>query len=149
MCIRDRLLIKVPGMTRGGSQCDVPVISHDFFPTLLELAGAGPAALPAALDGVSLVPLLAGQDSLPRQELFWHYPHYWFGKAVTPFSVARVGDWKLIRFYEDGREELYHLRDDLSEQHDLAVQLPEKRRALGQRLDAWLRQVGAQMPAPR
>jgi arylsulfatase A-like enzyme len=63
--------------------------------------------------------------------------------------VARVGDWKLIRFYENNRDELYNLRDDLSEVRDLAAQEPEKRREVSQRLDEWLKDVGAQMPVPR
>lgn len=147
--LRVPLLVKVPGLTRPGSVCDTPVISQDFFPTLLELAGAEPAASRTALDGVSLVPLLRGAASLPRQELFWHYPHYWNGGKVSPYSVARVGDWKLIRFYETGREELYDLHADLAEQYDLAATRADKRKQLSARLDAWLKAVGAQMPIPR
>jgi hypothetical protein len=60
-----------------------------------------------------------------------------------------LGDWKLIRFYESGREELYNLKSDLSERNDLAAAIPGKRRELGARLDSWLREVGAQMPVPR
>jgi hypothetical protein len=60
-----------------------------------------------------------------------------------------VGDWKLIRFYETGTEELYNLHDDLSEQNNLAAANLEKRRELAARLDTWLKQVGAQMPVPR
>lgn len=145
--LRVPLLMKVPGMTRGGTHCDTPVISHDFFPTLLELAGGAPAT--DALDGVSFVPLLHGKSSLSRDGLFWHYPHYWFGGKVSPYSVALVGDWKLIRFYEDSHEELYNLRDDPSEQNDCAAARPDQRRALGLRLDNWLHSVGAQMNAAR
>ena len=143
------LLIKVPWMTRGGSACGVPVISHDWFPTILELAGADRSSSRTALDGISFVSLLEGRASLPRQELFWHYPHYWNGTKVSPYSVARVGDWKLIRFYESDREELYNLSDDLSEERDLASTLPDRRHALSVRLDAWLKEVGAQMPVAR
>ncbi|MEI6077442.1 MAG: hypothetical protein WCS94_17810, partial [Verrucomicrobiota bacterium] len=78
-----------------------------------------------------------------------HYPHYWNGGEISPYSVARVGDWKLIRFYETGREELYNLKTDLSEQHDRAATIPEKRHELNARLDAWLKGVGAQMPVSR
>jgi arylsulfatase A-like enzyme len=147
--LRVPLLVKVPWLTRRARVCPVPVISHDWFPTLLELAGADPAARRTAVDGVSLVPLLKGQDRLPRRELFWHYPHYWAGQKVTPYSVARIGDWKLIRFYENDREELYHLRDDLSEQQDLAARRPGKRRELSARLDQWLEEVHAQTPVAR
>ena len=150
--LRVPLLVKAPGVTRPGSVCQVPVISFDFFPTLLELAGASPAASRTATDGLSFVPLLKGAAALSRNELFWHYPHYWNNKGalpVTPYSVARIGDWKLIRFYETDRDELYNLRDDLSEEHDLASAQPEKRRELSQRLESWLKEVGAQMPVPR
>ena len=148
--LRVPLLVKVPWMTRAGGVCDTPVITHDWFPTLLELAGADKAASRTALDGVSIVPLLQGTGAeLARKEFFWHYPHYWNNTKVSPYSVARVGDWKLIRFYEFDREELYNLRDDLSETTDLAAQKPEKRRELSARLDAWLKQVGAQMPVAR
>jgi arylsulfatase A-like enzyme len=147
--LRVPLVVKAPGVTRPGTTCDWPVSSQDFFPTLLELAGADKAASRTALDGVSFMPLLRGGATLPRRELFWHYPHYWNGGKVAPYSVARVGDWKLIRFYETGQEELYNLRDDLGEQRDLAGTQAEKRRELAVRLDSWLKEVGAQMPIPK
>jgi arylsulfatase A-like enzyme len=81
--------------------------------------------------------------------LFWHYPHYWNGGNVSPYSVARAGDWKLIRFYEYDREELYNLKADPSEQRDLAAIEPSQRKKLSKRLDGWLKEVGAQMPVPR
>ena len=147
--LRVPLLVRIPWLTQPGSVSDTPVCSFDWFPTLLELAGADKSASSSAVDGVSLVPLMRGRSRLPRQELFWHYPHYWNGKGVTPYSVVRSGDWKLIRFYEDDREELYNLRDDLGEENDLAAKNPQKRRQLSARLDAWLKEVGAQMPVPR
>jgi arylsulfatase A-like enzyme len=144
--LRVPLLVKMPGVAPAGSTCDTPVITMDFFPTLLELAGADKSASRTAVDGVSLVPLLHGEKTLPRKELFWHYPHYWNGGKVSPYSVARVGEWKLIRFYETGREELYNLKSDLSEQDDLAASNTEKQKELSARLRAWLKEVGAQMP---
>jgi len=147
--LRVPLLVKAPWVTRPGSVCDVPVISHDFFPTLLALAGAEASTSSPGIDGISFVPLLKGKPALARHELFWHYPHYWNGKGalpVTPYSVARIDDWKLIRFYEEGREELYNLRADLAEQRDLSTKEPQKLRELSSRLDAWLKEVGAQMP---
>lgn len=149
--LRVPLLVKAPGLTRAGSVCDTSVISADFFPTLAELSGAEAAASRTAVDGVSLVPLLQGRGGWARNELFWHYPHYWNGGSVSPYSVARVGDWKLIRFYESGQEELYNLRDDLGERRDLASvsNFAMKRLELSARLDAWLKQTGALMPVPR
>ena len=147
--LRVPLLVRVPGVTHPGTVCDTPVISMDFFPTLLELVGAAPGAARTARDGVSIVPLLRGESRLARRELFWHYPHYWNGGKVSPYSVARVDDWKLIRFYETGREELYNLKTDVSETRDEAAANPERRQALAARLDAWLHEVDAQMPVAR
>jgi arylsulfatase A-like enzyme len=147
--LRVPLLVRAPGTTRPGTVCEAPVISQDFFPTLLELAGAKRAAASTAVDGRSFVPLLRGERSRPHQELFWHYPHYWNGGKVSPYSVARVGDWKLIRFYETDREELYDLKADPAEERDLAATEPSQHKKLSRRLDAWLKEVGAQMPVPR
>ncbi len=72
--IREPFIIRAPGVAEGGSTCDVPVISTDFYPTLLDLCGL-PAKPKQHLDGVSLVPLLKGGQSLDRDALYWHYPH--------------------------------------------------------------------------
>lgn len=147
--LRVPLLVKAPGVTRAGSVCDTPVITMDFFPTLLELAGADKSASSTAVDGVSFAPLLRGDKQTPHAELFWHYPHYWNSGKVSPYSVARIGDWKLIRFYENDREELYNLKTDLSETNSLAESNPAKRKELSARLDEWLKEVSAQLPVPK
>jgi arylsulfatase A-like enzyme len=147
--LRVPLIVKVPGVTHAGEVCDSPVITMDFFPTLLELIGADQSASRTAVDGVSFAPLLRGGSQMPHRALFWHYPHYWNGGKISPYSVARVDDWKLIRFYETGTEELYNLKADLSETNNLAASHSAKRMELSARLDAWLKEVGAQMPVPR
>ena len=63
-----------------------------------------------------------------------------------PSSIIRDGDWKLIRYYEDGREELYHLREDIGEQNDVAKSNPAVVSELSQKLDAWLKETGAKIP---
>ena len=140
--VRVPLVIRWPGKAEPGREVAVPVISNDFVPTILEIVGAPEAA---GIDGESLVPLLAGSGSLERDSLYWHYPHYHPGGA-TPYGAVRVGDFKLIEFYEDERVELYNLRDDPGESQDLAAELPEKTRELEERLENWRAQVGAQMP---
>jgi arylsulfatase A len=146
--LRVPLIVKIPGVTHAGAVSDTPVITMDFFPTLLEFAGAEKSASRTAVDGVSFAPLLRGESQTPHQELFWHYPHYWNGGKISPYSAVRVGDWKLIRFYETGTAELYNLKDDLSEKKNLAETNPAKLKELGARLDAWLKETGAQMPVP-
>ncbi len=147
--LRVPLIVKMPGLISPGTTCTEPVITMDWFPTLLELAGADTSASATAVDGTSLVPLLTGKDVNLHPDLFWHYPHYWNGGKISPYSVAHVGDWKLIRFYESGTEELYDLKSDAAETNNLAARHPEKRRELAVRLDAWLKAVNAQMPVPR
>lgn len=144
--IREPLIIRWPGVTRPGSVCDVPVCSIDFYSTILEIAGAKANAEP--LDGVSLVPLLREQSGeWKRQDLYWHYPHY-SNQGGRPSGAVRSGDFKLIEFFEDGRLELYNLRDDLGEQTDLAAQMPDKTKELHAKLVAWRNSVAAQMPTP-
>ena len=84
--------------------------------------------LPGPVDGLSLVPALKQTGTVDRDALYWHYPHYWGGhpSRVQPFGAVRAGDWKLIEFYEDMRVELYNLKDDLGDTHDLAQTNPAK-----------------------
>jgi arylsulfatase A-like enzyme len=58
----------------------------------------------------------------------------------------RSGDWKLIHYWEDGRDALYNLAEDVGEQNDLAGKNPEKAGELRSRLDRWLADVGAVIP---
>jgi arylsulfatase A-like enzyme len=144
--IREPYLIKWPGVTRPGSTCDVPVISTDFYPTILEMAGLPPKP-EQHRDGLSLVPLLKESGTFPERALFWHYPHY-SNQGGAPSGAVRAGDYKLIEFYEDSRIELYNLRDDIGEQHDLAAEMPAKAAELRKMLRDWRDDVGAAMPQP-
>ncbi len=141
--IREPYYVRAPGVTRAGSTSDVPATGTDFYPTILELAGL-PAKPDQHVDGISLVPVLKG-GTVPERELFWHYPHYG-NQGGEPSSIIRSGDWKLIRYYEDGREELYRLSRDIGEQDDLANSEPAKVSELSQRLDRWLKETGAKIP---
>ena len=142
--IRQPYYIRVPGITKPGSTSDQLATGTDFYPTLLELAGLD--LLPAAhVDGRSLVPALKGKTA--ERTLFWHYPHYG-NQGGEPSSIVRHGDYKLIRYYEDGREELYNVKDDLSETTDLAAKHPEIVNRLSAELTAHLKEVGAKIPLP-
>lgn len=137
-------IVRWPGVTRPGSECDVPVIGNDFYPTFLEAGGLD--LMPDQhIDGKSLVPLLKGEsDKWSRDELFWHYPHY---HKTKPYGAIRKGDWKLIEFFEDGKLELYDLANDPAESADLAEKNVEKAKSLHTRLQEWRKEVGAQMPS--
>jgi arylsulfatase A-like enzyme len=121
------------------------VVSTDFYPTMLEMAGL-PLRPGQHVDGVSLAGLLEGTGTLNPRALYWHYPHY-HGSGNRPSGAVRAGDYKLIEWYEDGRTELYNLRDDIGEQHDLAATMTDKVQELGRMLQVWRSETGAKMPA--
>lgn len=149
--IREPMIVRWPGKVKAGAVCTAPVHGVDFFPTMLELAGAKPdPAQP--MDGESIVPLLRQTGELKRDAIFWHLPIYLEGRGgvpgwrLTPCGAIRQGDFKLVEFFEDGRLELYNLREDLSESKDLAAAMPQKVKELHDRLIAWRRNVNAAMP---
>ncbi|MBM7566110.1 sulfatase [Paenibacillus sacheonensis] len=142
--VREPLIVRWSGVVKPGSISEVPVSSPDFYPTLLEIAGAGP--LPEQHeDGVSFVPLLKGEERLDREALFWHYPHYG-NQGGTPGSAVREGVYKLIEFFEDGRLELYNLRTDLSEASTIAGEQPEITERLHRKLRDWRERIEAKIP---
>ncbi|HUV39553.1 MAG TPA: sulfatase [Planctomycetota bacterium] len=141
---REPLIVRRPGVTRPGTLCHVPVTSPDFYPTLLEIAGR--ELMPAQhVDGVSFASLLGGADRLEREAIYWHYPHYG-NQGGTPGGSVRSGDFKLIEFFEDRHVELYNLREDLGEEHDLAHERPDVVNELRPMLHAWLKEVDAKIP---
>ena len=151
--IRVPAVVRWPGEIRGGRVCDVPIIGLDFYPTILEMAGA-PKPAGHALDGESLVPLLKGAGGLEREAIFWHFPAYlepynqdqWPWRT-TPAGAVRKGDWKLIEFFEDGRIELYNLKADTSEKNNLAATAPAKATELHEMLVKWRSDLHAPVPS--
>lgn len=139
--IREPFLVRWPGVTNSGTVCEHPVVSMDFFPTLVksaggEVAGAGP------IDGVDLMPLLNGGQRLDREALYWHYPHY-SNQGGFPASAVRIGHWKLIERLEDGRVHLYNLAEDVGELRDVADAHPERVNTMRAKLHAWYQDVDA------
>jgi len=149
---RDPFIVRWPGVTPPGTTCEVPAIHVDVFPTFLDLAGAR-APEGQALDGESLVPLFRSPDArLKRDAIYQHFPGYLGAGAgtwrTTPVGTIQTGDWKLLEFFEDGRLELYDLRNDIGEARNLAQAHPEKARELHTRLRAWREGINAPMPTP-
>jgi arylsulfatase A len=142
--LRVPCIVKWPGNIKPGSISDVPVITQDFYPTLMDIA-AVKSDKSQIVDGVSLLPLFRGKKQLSRDTLYWHYPmekpHFLGG---TSCSAMRSGDWKLIEFLDIGKVELFDLAHDLSETHDLSSEQPKRAEKLRKRLDAWKRAVKAE-----
>ena len=143
--VRVPLIVCGPG-TQAGGVCREPVYIADLFPTITDLTGMTAETLTKdSSDGKSLVSLLRSPDGhLDRDELFFHYPHYY--STTTPVSAIRKGDWKLLEYHEDQHVELFDLKDDLAESNDLTKSMPEHADRLRSRLAEWRQSIGAQMP---
>ena len=141
--LRVPAIIQYPECKKQGTTCNVPVIGTDFYPSLLDMVGL-PLIPEQHRDGVSVKPLLEGKTIAPRC-LYWHYPHYG-NQGGEPSSIIRDGDWKLIHYYEDGRNELYNLRIDETESEPLNAQYPEKADLLGKKISVWLTEMKALYP---
>ena len=147
--IRVPMLVKWPGKVRPESVCHDYVIIEDFFPTILEMAGIQNANTIQSVDGMSFVPLLLEKENPEKERsLFWHFPNKWgpSGPGIGTTSSIRKGDWKLVYWYKDQHFDLFNIREDIGEEHNLAEENPGKVKALAAELGEWLRETGAQRP---
>jgi arylsulfatase A len=144
--IREPFIIRWPGVTKPGSKCDSPVQGVDFYATLLEMVDL-PENPEQHIDSTSLVPLLKGETVFDHGPLIWHFPvavpHMPYSE---PGSAIRDGDWKYLQFYNDGRRELYNLKDDIGETKNLISAMPEKVAEMKAQLDAMLKAHNAAIP---
>ena len=142
-------IVKWPGVVKPGTTSNVPSIHVDVFPTFLEITGAPKPA--QVLDGESLVKVFREPDAaLQRTAIFQHFPGYLgIGKGqwrTTPVGTIQAGNWKLMEFFEDGRQELYDLKKDIGETTNLAAQNPGKAQELHAQMVAWRKGIQAPMP---
>ncbi len=145
--IREPMIVRWPKVTPPQTRCEVPLISTDFYPTILEIAGL-PAKKEQAVDGKSFVKLLRDPfGRFERAPLFWHYPHY-SNQGGFPSSAIRIGDYKLIEDLEDGELELYNLKDDISEHNNLIQLYPERVEKMHRMLSDWKKSVAAKPLRP-
>jgi len=112
----------------------------DFFPTFLELANI--QNFNGLLDGMSLVPLMRGEE-IQERPLFWHIASTY---KNPPCSIIRKGKWKLIQFLIDGRVELYNLEEDLKESKNLAEVEEQMTKMLLDELVSWRKENNVPLP---
>lgn len=142
--LRIPLIVRLPNVVPASEISDRPVINTDWLPTILDLCGVPFDA--SKSDGVSLAPRRK-VESLSTRPLLWHFPHY-NNQGGRPAGAIRIGDWKLIEHYEDGRLELFNLANDRSEDHDLAAEEPQRVADMRDKFAAWRKSVGAQGNSP-
>ncbi len=144
--LRVPFLVRGPGIT-ANSWCHVPIVGYDLFPTFCQLAGLPESDLPKSLEGGTLVDLFSndGKGEVRRRfdGLYFHFPHY---QSDSPQASVRVDRYKLIRFFEDDRFELFDLSQDLGEKNNLAKTFPQVAADLNDRLSFYLNSIGAQLP---
>lgn len=147
--IRVPFMIRWKGHTKPNSTNDIPVSQLDLYPTILDITKVNNEGL--SLDGESLVGVIDRDEELGRF-LYWHFPAYLEagGPESTdptfrsrPVSVVRGGDWKFIYNYETGVRELYNLRDDISEQNNLAKENTAFSNIMYKNLQKWLKDMNA------
>jgi arylsulfatase A len=143
--IRVPCIVKWPGQGKQGTVSDEPIISTDFYPSILDMAGL-PLVEEQHQDGVSIAPLVNGRGAFDRDAIYWHFPHYSNHGMQPPGGAIRSGDYKLLEYFENYTVQLFNLKDDIGEQHDLSKTMPEKVAELRGKLHAWRESVDAQMP---
>ena len=143
--IRVPFIVWAPGQVQANTQSDLPTITCDIFPTICDWGGmALPAEVP--LDGLSIRTITnsstaaSNVQSLKQRPLVWHFPHYRDTTLpITPYSIVRQGDWKLIHYYDENKSELYNLALDPYETRDISktetVQADRLRKVLDEQLD--------------
>ncbi|MCA8994963.1 MAG: sulfatase [Planctomycetaceae bacterium] len=158
--IRVPFIVRWPGMVPGGATSKAPVVGYDLLPTLTTIPSDRASKTG---DGVSLLGELLGYELVPQRDLIWHFPYYHpetgfaaapdtigTGDFVTsrtrPQSALRRGKYKLLHFYEDGRNELYDLSIDPGEQHNLATEQPKLTTDLADALAKHLKEMNARFP---
>jgi arylsulfatase A-like enzyme len=155
--LRVPLVVRWPAVIGAGRETEALTGAADWYPTLLDVAGAaGAEAIDgAALDGESLLPVLRGGGRRERA-LHFFYPHYIAGYRSnpaletywnTPGAAIRSGNMKLIHRFE-GSDELYDLDADPREADDLHGERPDVAARLRGELDGWLESEGAHLPRP-
>ncbi|AKJ63651.1 sulfatase [Kiritimatiella glycovorans] len=143
------LIVRWPGHVRPGSVSHEVVITPDFYPTCLDMAGL-PGHPGQHLDGISMVPALRGGE-LEREAVYWHKPHYYTRNG--PLSVIRCGRYKYIHYWETELSpaggpphQLFDLEQDIGETDNLVREKPEIADRLRKMLMAHLEEVDAELP---
>ena len=150
--VRVPCIVSWPQVTKPGGRNDTIIQSMDFYPTFLELLGLKPQE-DQVFDGVSIAGVLRG-EALAQRAIFTYFPHNpKVPDFLPPAATVHAGDWKLIRLFHEGDKgahawQLYNLKDDIGEQHDLAAQQPERVRELDALIEKFLRDTKAVVPKP-
>lgn len=169
--IRVPFIVSWPGKVQSGLENNTPIIQTDIMSTLTAVA-TNQQQRESVNDGESILPFILNPEKINENvwkrsiPMVWHFPYYHpegrkYKQAIPtvgiedgvtsqtrPQSAIRIGDDKLLYFYESEKAELYDLNLDPSEQNNLIEEKPEKARELKSALFDYLNDVGARMALP-
>jgi len=116
--LRVPFFVRWPGVVKAGSRCDYAGLSFDLFPACLEAAGAN---VPAGLDAKSLLPLLKGESlAATSRPLYFVRREGGLKYGGKSYEALINGDWKLLQNDPYAPLELYNIKADPQETHNLA-----------------------------
>ncbi len=149
--VHEPMIVSWPGVVDEGSKNDNRVMIEDFFPTILEMAGVGDYQTVQTVDGKSFVDILRDPSLTRDRAVIWHYPNRWGesqdrAEGYGAWSAIMKGDYHLLYFWENQERRLYNIREDISEEHNLAKEQPELALQLAQELTDSLIAYGAKRP---
>lgn len=107
------------------------------------MIGAGDEVGPDS-EGVSIAPLMKGRP-IEDRAIYWHFPHYSNHGMQSPGGAIRLGQYKLLDYFENDTVQLFDLENDIGEQNDLSESQPDRARELKERLNRWRKSCGARM----
>lgn len=139
-------IIKAPGQQKVGLVQEYPVTGMDFLPTLTALSGVQSSFVDIE-DGEDISLLLRGGSVQNDRQLIWHYPHY-ANQGGFPGASIIDGHWKLLQNFETGDVELFNLKEDIAEQHNLADTFPDITQKLSSDLRDWYKTQNAEFLRP-
>lgn len=142
--------IRVPFMVRGphiaaNTFCDQPVITYDLLPTIADIANYK-KTLPTATDGISFKSALEGKPNQKERPLYFHCPYVNGIALARAHSAIRLGDYKAIKYWDNGQVQLFNLKSDISEQTDISAQNVKLAKKMENMLVTYLKSVNATTP---
>jgi arylsulfatase A len=119
---RSPMIVRWPGVVKEWRTSDHISAFWDVMPTLCDIAGA---PIPDQTDGISFLPELKGEKQEKHDYLYWEFNESITHKKNEYKQAIRKGDWKGIYYIEKDLFELYNLKDDISEQNNIANEHPD------------------------
>lgn len=140
--IRVPAIVKYPKAVQAGTTSAAPIINTDFYPSILAMLGL-PLRPAQHKDGQSFLDILSGSKRKSDTPLYWHFPHYSNHGLQSPGAAVRLGNYKLISYFENGTVQLFDLSKDIGELHDLSARKSAKAKKMKRMLEAWQLEVRA------